>query len=578
MTNIKLKVQQILPTLDIETSEACFISKLENMNLISSDAEGAFSLYVVVDLKCSSNFKTSIVSKIFDDVLTRTFEDNVSVSVPQALEKAVAECKNASLKVCEDAEFNCGVFCFARSNLYMVLYGNSKAYTLQGLDIVPLESAREGSFSIKSQELKGDEVLILSTESFDRTFPPKVLLKLEAALSSTELDKRSGAVIIKVESDSINMDAGKESIQNVASSTESTLSVEESSAKLRKLGLLLKSKLAMLTASPKKAFLFGGSLILILLLGYLAFKVFAGKSDVSTLPRDASEPSVVTQTPVDTAVNEDPKQLNGELQKQLDSANKVTRVAPIVFYDISIADENFLGDSLAVDSNYLAASDSRSGKIFLSSLNVTKFEELPQIFPGVKNLNFEDGLLTFTDNEGVKYYSLQTKAVSRSYATEEGADVLGPSVEFSGFTYSVKENDLIKHTKVGNSLTGATWASSPDFSKSVSVAIDGSIYVLLNDGTLNKYSAGQKDDFTVVGVNSALTGALKVVARADLSKIYIADSFESRIVVLRNDGVLDFQIKAQDDSLWKSMTSFAVSSDEKKFYVLAGSKVYEVSL
>jgi len=161
---------------------------------------------------------------------------------------------------------------------------------------------------------------------------------------------------------------------------------------------------------------------------------------------------------------------------------------------------------------------------------------------------------------------------------ESETPAIGPSKEYLGFTYAVVSNKLIKFTKVGNKLVGSNWSDREEFNNAISIAIDGSIYVLFSNGSLEKYAGGQKAEFSIVGLDKPIGKPLKVVADANFKQIYVADADEGRIIAFDDDGVLAFQVKPELGSEWTALKSFDITSDEKTFYALSGTKVYEFML
>jgi hypothetical protein len=399
---------------------------------------------------------------------------------------------------------------------------------------------------------------------------------LDKPILAQDLDQLSSAVILKVDKadEEKSSVAVKERISNESSATNGTANRAE------KINTPVKS----IGGDGKLKRFVKPALIVLGVLGLIVAGYFIIKANLLKPKIPSSEVgNQITDTP-EVAEDAQPdtfpqdKEIQGELSKKLDEANKVRRVEPLVFYDISITDAKVSPTDLAQGQKYLAVSDAKQGKIYISAKDVTKFEELPQLFPGVKNLQFDGDTLIFTDNEGVKFYALATKSVNKSYLADETYTTLGPASEYLGFTYAVTGDKLVKFTKTGIKLTGALWSQKEEFTNAVSMDIDGSIYVLFVDGSLEKYTAGTKADFSIVGLDKPVQKPLKVVTNADFKQIYVADGEEGRIIAFDEDGVLDFQLKPELGSEWTTLKSFDISSDEKTFYILSGTKVLEFKL
>lgn len=116
---------------------------------------------------------------------------------------------------------------------------------------------------------------------------------------------------------------------------------------------------------------------------------------------------------------------------------------------------------------------------------------------------------------------------------------------------------------------------APDFSKATSIAIDGSIYVLLSDGAIEKFTRGKQDRFAVYSLDKPFSSPSKIFTNIDTKSLYILDNGNSRIVVLNKEGV--YQTQYQADVL-KEAKDFEVKETDKKIFVLSENKIYEIEI
>jgi len=116
---------------------------------------------------------------------------------------------------------------------------------------------------------------------------------------------------------------------------------------------------------------------------------------------------------------------------------------------------------------------------------------------------------------------------------------------------------------------------SPDFTSAVSMAIDGSIFVLLSDGTIQKFTRGNADQFTISGLDTPLSSPSKIFTDRNTSNIYILDNGNSRIVVLNKEGIYQNQYQTE---ILKTAKDFEVLEKDKKIYILSKNKVYEIEI
>ena len=545
---LNIKSQKIIPNIPAESTKVSFVLSSQDLAEHVKD----WDFFAVFAFEGSQPINAQVAVSIVTDIFSHSLVLDGAEPILQILEKSIKECKEALQKMQAEAVFSAAVGIFKDSFVYVSIYGDSKALYLDGTQVVHVDMEKEGNFACATQKIEDGKVMVLCTQGFFKKFPPKSLISLTKPILAQDLDELSSAVILKVD----NVEAEKLVKEKTFDSSKPVVAVRSVEPKEPKKFL--------------KPLLIGVAGLLIVAGGFFVLK--------NTLLKPKNPPQNVDQQ--SNVPKEEPNnsEIQGELAKKLDEANKVKRVSAQVFYDISITDAKASPGELALGQNYIAVCDSAQGKIYVSTRTVTKFDELPQLFPGVKNLLFEGDTLIFTDNEGVKFYALATKSVTKSYLADPSYPTIGPSSEYLGFTYALSGDKLVKFSKVGNKLTGVLWAQKPEFTNGISMDIDGSIYVLFSNGGLEKYTAGAKDDFSIVGLDKPIQKPLKVVTNADYKQIYVGDGAEGRLVAFDTDGVLAFQIKPQLGSEWMDLKSFDISTDEKTFYVLSGTKVYEFSL
>ncbi len=566
--------------------------------------------YAVFSLESREALSTQVAQNILTDILAHTLLLDDSQAVLPVMEESLKACKEALQKIEPNVIFNAVLALFKDDFVYVSIYGDAKALYLDGSGVVHVDTDSEGKYAGGSQKIEDGKVMILCSADFFKRFPPKSLVSLDKPILAQDLDDLSSAVILKVDKvDEEKADKAKEKGEDgdekkkrgdkdadakdnkdevggkkkPGTGAVVTLSGDSSTKVATKASAGFNSKQDF--RKFLKPLLIALVAIGLLIGSYFILKVAVLKSNGTpsvnqTTNTNSDQNTAVKETPAPSDSQENPqdKEIQSELSKKLDEANKVRRVQPQVFYDISITDARANPTELAQGQKYLAVSDASQGKIYISAKDVTKFEELPQLFPGVKNLLFDGDTLIFTDNEGVKFYAIATKSVNKSYLVDPNHPVLGPSSEYLGFTYAVSSDKLVKFTKSGTRLVGALWSQKEEFTNAVSLDIDGSIYVLFSNGNLEKYTAGAKADFSIVGLDKAIQEPLKVVADADFKQIYVADGEEGRIIAFDEDGVLDFQLKPELGSEWTALKSFDISADEKTFYILSGTKVFEFKL
>src|SRR3989344_1336889 len=117
--------------------------------------------------------------------------------------------------------------------------------------------------------------------------------------------------------------------------------------------------------------------------------------------------------------------------------------------------------------------------------------------------------------------------------------------------------------------------TSPNLSKAQSIAIDGSIWILFSDGTIEKFTKGKSDNLNISGLDKPFSAPSRIFTDADSDNVYILDNGNSRIVVLEKNG--SYKSQYQTDIL-KNAKDFEVKEADKKIYILSNNKIYEIDI
>lgn len=185
----------------------------------------------------------------------------------------------------------------------------------------------------------------------------------------------------------------------------------------------------------------------------------------------------------------------------------------------------------------------------------------------------------FADDTGITRVNKSTDKTTQIIKNGGDWKTLGGFQTYLGNMYVLDTMDGIDKYPVTASgfgdkaayFTGAT----PDLSKAVSLAIDGSLWVLTSDGTISKYTKGKQDDFTVSGMTQKLSSPTQIVTTVDDDNMYILDNGNSRLVVLKKDGTF---VAEYVNAQLKSATQLDVNEAGKNVYFLSGGNVYQMDL
>ena len=594
---MKRKLEVITQTISpvIEEKEAHFSGVLSIQPDGDSITYTHGSLYSVFELKTTENIDTQLVQKVVTDVLHNSYYTAQSSSPIQPLEKAVIELKDklGSLRsdLSNNIEFNISISVLWGEVVYIVTFGQMGVYIMREGALKEVDAISEGGFSIASGLVKDDDIVFLSSKAFVDQFGPDRVFKNTTPIKQGELGSGSATLVIKFqvveefsEGEIVDIQVSNTGLGIKKESDKSFFKLKKGLLKLKPRGAPNPQKIfafiifgLVLTAFVASVYMLSQANTNINAQEELQKLINRGKDLISK--DELSQKDLITLKSVENQVEKvkDLPQVQGvykEIEESLNEALNLNRVKSTVFYDLSLVDESAVPNGIQLVNDRLVVSDSVSGKVYISALDTAKFVAEPGVFKEIKNLNFEEDSLVFTDTSSYKVYDIVNSKVLTSYT------IPNPKIVFPylGFIYEVDGNKINKYTKSGASLTSTVWATDSSLANAVSFVIDVSIYVLNSDGSITKFTAGSKDNFEIAGIDAPIKKPGKIYTVEDSNSFYISDLGSNRIVVLAKDGKFEKQYMDEDKTKWNDLKDFTVTGDEKTMYLLVGTKVLEVSL
>lgn len=272
------------------------------------------------------------------------------------------------------------------------------------------------------------------------------------------------------------------------------------------------------------------------------------------------------------------KDLNASLaQENFQQAQEILVENQDTFPEGSSEDEQ-IEALLAQVNNELGGSDS-SGGTSSQATEVDKSES--QILsvaidnPDANYFTQNEDFIYFLNSNGVnrldKGNSQEEEIIEKDWDEEGGIGVFGSNV----YVLDKTEN-IFKFVPSGNNYTKSNYITSgtPDLEDSAAMAIDGSIYVLANDGSIKKFTRGGEESFSITGLEKGLSGPTSIVTAEEMNNIYILDRGNSRIVVIDKDGSF---VKAYSADILKNARDIDPQETNNAIYVLSGDKVYKIT-
>ena len=112
----------------------------------------------------------------------------------------------------------------------------------------------------------------------------------------------------------------------------------------------------------------------------------------------------------------------------------------------------------------------------------------------------------------------------------------------------------------------------------IDIAIDGDVYLLYKDGSVNKYRQSTLlSEFKLRNIpspDSAISGANKIFTDEDTNNIFVMDKAKNRVIVFDKTGNYQKQYILDNTDL----TGFTVNSKLQKIWFLSGNRLLEAGL
>ena len=246
-----------------------------------------------------------------------------------------------------------------------------------------------------------------------------------------------------------------------------------------------------------------------------------------------------------------------------------------VFMDLNLMTEGGSGISFSLFGQKLAILDGEKKKVYL--LDIERKSKKVVDGPPQGKLIASDEKIYVWGEEGISEVKLKENTASLLIEKDENwKEIIGFSV-FGGNLYLLdkRSNAIWRYlaTEAGfgprkNWFVGGT----PDLSSAVSLAIDGSIWILKKEG-LAKFTLGRGEDFSLTKMPESFSEPAKIYTAKDLQNLYVLDKGRKKIFVIAKNG--EFKTAYFCEDLKEASDLVAVES-AKKIFILSGTKIFAI--
>lgn len=255
-----------------------------------------------------------------------------------------------------------------------------------------------------------------------------------------------------------------------------------------------------------------------------------------------------------------------------------------VFLDLDLVKKGFTSTQMSLSVNKLLLLDPNSKTLITVDLDKKSNQVLAgESQLGKASLSSINSSLAFVYSEDKGIIKVDSTNQKASTVAKPDSD-LGKVVDISAFAGNIYILDALKNqiwkylpTEDGYSakreyLTSGTKA---DLASSIRMQIESSVYVLQRDGQMIRFTKGERDNFSYQGLDKGVNNPKSFFVSSDTEDLYLLDSGNSRLLILSKTGEYKGQINGEK---FASFTDLVVDEEDKKVYLLEGSKIYTVDL
>lgn len=283
----------------------------------------------------------------------------------------------------------------------------------------------------------------------------------------------------------------------------------------------------------------------------------------------------------DSGVNRIKLQLKN-IDNQILIVSKIYTSEPSIYYDFSLLKNPVNITSLVYLEGIVYVLDGSSGSILSLELK-NKSGNIKAADGDFINSRYftvrDDNTYVYTE-KGI----FQVSSTNKKTLAVNGETVWPGIISLAGFggniyTLDKNSNQIWKYIATENGYTTArNYLNSDvkaDFSSTVSMVIDGSIYLLTTLGNITKFTQGRAESYNLTGLDKEMNNPEKIYTTEISNYIYILDTGNHRIIVIDKKGQYFSQYQLNNDI---KVDQFFVDEILKKIYILAGTKLYSIDL
>jgi hypothetical protein len=276
--------------------------------------------------------------------------------------------------------------------------------------------------------------------------------------------------------------------------------------------------------------------------------------------------------------------LSAEVQSAMNEIRHLVTIPnPPLLADLSQNSVDVTGNSIAgnPESIYVFGSD---GRVYSFNRTNKKFdvEISPQTPVESINASQEEGRYCFLGRDGAVYFVEKDKKEIAQAGIQNvnwvDLEAYANRVYLLSPSINGQQGQIVRFDRFGNELAKEhQWitSSTTQLNDAVGISIDGSIYVLMKNGTILRFDGGNETGWRNEVVEPQITAATKIWTGTDSKFIYVLEPTTNKIVVFQKETGA-FVVQYRSDA-FNGLSDFLVDEKGYTIYLLAGPKLYSIA-
>lgn len=293
---------------------------------------------------------------------------------------------------------------------------------------------------------------------------------------------------------------------------------------------------------------------------------------------------LATSTALSSRMRSEIESLYRQMSASLSLSAQVNKGEPQLFYDVNLLKKSAVVSGFSLDGENMAIVDQVGKSIFSLDLTSKNGAILAggDSFAGVSSIGLHGDNIYVLTSAGVSQVSISHKASTPTNIVKDRKwGTISVLVSFGGNLYLLdKEKSRIwKYVATDNGFSDLKEYLNPDtlpdLTHAMNMAIDGSVWLGTNNGSILKFTQGQVATFVTQGVDPVFGSNLLVYTDDTDNNLYVLDANNKRVVVLEKSGTYVAQYEWSGNLRPSQMV---VSEKLKKIFLLINGKIYTLNL